>query len=105
MLTSCQSSVNNENVNKAKQTVEYNDGAYNGDIIKDESAAKEYADFIMRNTLKQNIKDYNVIDISPDDSHNLWIVHYSVDELTLGGDVRIEISKKDGRVNKILFGE
>lgn len=109
MVTSCKSSINKEKevntTNVVRQAIDYKDGAYIGDIIKDENVAKEYANFIMCNTLQRKIKDYKVIDVSLDANHEMWIVHYSVEEMILGGDVRIEISKKDGRVNEILFGE
>ncbi|MGN1131314.1 MAG: NTF2 fold immunity protein [Ruminococcus sp.] len=109
MLSACQSSTNNEvtteTTTSVQQSVLNNDGSFSGDIINDESTAREYADLILTNTLQKNKNDYKEIDVSFDKNHNLWIVHYSIDELTLGGDIRIEISKENGKVNKIIFGE
>ena len=112
MLTSCSnSSVDDKNkdlsnLNKSiSKTENYNEGTYTGNIIKNNSVAKKYANMIMRNTLKQNLEDYKKVDVSLDENQNIWIVNYSVDEQTLGSDITIEISKKNGEVNKISFGE
>ena len=112
MLTSCSnSSVDDKNkdlsdLNKSiNKTENYNEGTYTGNIIKNNSVAKKYANMIMRNTLKQNLEDYKKVDVSFDENQNIWIVNYFVDEQTLGGDITIEISKKNGEVSKISFGE
>lgn len=112
MLTSCSNSSvddNNKdlsNLNKSiNKTENYNEGTYTGNIIKNNSVAKKYANMIMRNTLKQKLEDYKKVDVSLDKNQNIWIVNYSVDEQTVGGDITIEISKKNGEVNKISFGE
>ena len=112
MLTSCSnSSVDDKNkdlsdLNKSiNKTENYNEGTYTGNIIKNNSVAKKYANMIMRNTLKQNLEDYKKVDVSLDENQNIWIVNYSVDEQTLGSDITIEISKKNGEVSKISFGE
>lgn len=108
MLTACQNCIHNEGVVETTesicQTLDDNDGSYKGDIINDESMAKEYANLIMANTLQKNIKDYKVVDVSFD-NNDLWIVNYCMDEQTLGGDISIMISRKDGKITKILFGE
>ncbi|MGN0477270.1 MAG: NTF2 fold immunity protein [Ruminococcus sp.] len=94
-----------KNILTYKAVDDYNNGSYIGDIIKDENVARKYADLIMSNTLKKDINDYKVIDVSWDNDEDLWIVNYSIDEMVLGGDVTIGISKDDGEVDRIIFGE
>lgn len=112
MLTSCESKTNNEDTTETtttttsiNQSESYADGLYIGDVIQNKKVAKEYGNLIMTNTLQKNLKDYKVVNVDFNNEKNLWIVNYSIDEMTLGGDISIEISKKNGKVNYIEFGE
>lgn len=112
MLTACESKTNNEDTTETtttttsiNQSESYADGLYIGDVIQNKKVAKEYGNLIMTNTLQKNLKDYKVVNVDFNNEKNLWIVNYSIDEMTLGGDISIEISKKNGKVNYIEFGE
>ena len=112
MLTACESKTNNEDTTETtttatsiNQSESYADGLYIGDVIPNKKVAKEYGNLIMTNTLQKNLKDYKVVNVDFNNEKNLWIVNYSIDEMTLGGDISIEISKKNGKVNYIEFGE
>lgn len=112
MLTACESKTNKEDTAKTTttttsvtQSAQYADGLYIGDVIPNKKVAKEYGNLILTNTLQKNLKDYKVVNVDYNSEKNLWIVNYSIDEMTLGGDVSIEISKKNGKVNYIKFGE
>lgn len=97
MLTACQSDTN------SKRVIE--EDVYDGDIINDESIAKEYADLLMSNTLQKNIKEYKIVDVSFDPNKDIWTVSYCIDDYTLGGDINIAISKDSGEIKKIWYGE
>lgn len=112
MLTSCESKTNNEDTTETtttatsiNQSESYADGLYIGDVIPNKKVAKEYGNLIMTNTLQKNLKNYKVVNVDFNNEKNLWIVNYSIDKMTLGGDISIEISKKNGKVNYIEFGE
>ena len=110
MLTACESKTNNEDTTETtttsiNQSESYADGLYIGDVIQNKKVAKEYGNLIMTNTLQKNLKDYKVVNVDFNNEKNLWIVNYSIDEMNLGGDISIEISKKNGKVNYIEFGE
>lgn len=112
MLTACESKANNEDTKETtttttsiNQSESYADGLYIGDVIPNKKVAKEYGNLIMTNTLQKNLKNYKVVNVDFNNEKNLWIVNYSIDEMTLGGDISIEISKKNGKVNYIEFGE
>ena len=112
MLTACESKTNNEDTTETtttttsiNQSESYADGLYIGDVIQNKKVAKEYGNLIMTNTLQKNLKDYKVVNVDFNNEKNLWIVNYSIDKMTLGGDISIEISKKNGKVNYIEFGE
>lgn len=112
MLTACESKTNNKDTTETtttttsiNQSAQYADGLYIGDVVPNKKVAKEYGNLIMTNTLQKNLKDYKVVNVDFNSEKNLWIVNYSIDEMTLGGDISIEISKKNGKVNYIKFGE
>ena len=112
MLTACESKTNNEDTKETtttttsiNQSESYADGLYIGDVIPNKKVAKEYGNLIMTNTLQKNLKNYKVVNVDFNNEKNLWIVNYSIDKMTLGGDISIEISKKNGKVNYIEFGE
>lgn len=112
ILTACESKTNNEDTTETtttttsiNQSESYADGLYIGDVIPNKKVAKEYGNLIMTNTLQKNLKDYKVVNVDFNNEKNLWIVNYSIDKMTLGGDISIEISKKNGKVNYIEFGE
>lgn len=112
MLTACESKANNEDTKETtttttsiNQSESYADGLYIGDVIPNKKVAKEYGNLIMTNTLQKNLKNYKVVNVDFNNEKNLWIVNYSIDEMNLGGDISIEISKKNGKVNYIEFGE
>ena len=112
MLTACESKTSDEDATETTTTTtsitqseQYADGLYIGDVIPNKKVAKEYGNLILTNTLQKNIKDYKVVNVDYNSEKNLWIVNYSIDEMTLGGDISIEISKKNGKVNHIEFGE
>lgn len=112
MLTACESKTNNEDTTETtttatsiNQSESYADGLYIGDVIPNKKVAKEYGNLIMTNTLQKNLKNYKVVNVDFNNEKNLWIVNYSIDKMTLGGDISIEISKKNGKVNYIEFGE
>lgn len=112
MITACESKTNNKDTTETttnatfiNQSELYADGLYIGDVIPNKKVAKEYGNLILTNTLQKNLKDYKVVDVDFKSEKNLWIVNYSIDEMTLGGDISIEISKKNGKVNHIKFGE
>lgn len=112
MITACESKTNNKDTTETttnatfiNQSELYADGLYIGDVIPNKKVAKEYGNLILTNTLQKNLKDYKVVNVDFNNEKNLWIVNYSIDEMTLGGDLSIEISKKNGKVNYIEFGE
>lgn len=112
MLTACESKTNDEDATETtttttsiNQSAQYADGLYIGDVIPNKKVAKEYGNLILTNALQKNLKDYKVVNVDFNNEKNLWIVNYSIDEMTLGGDISIEISKKNGKVNYIKFGE
>ena len=112
MLTACESKTNNEDTTETtttttsiNQSESYADGLYIGDVIPNKKVAKEYGNLIMTNTLQKNLKNYKVVNVDFNNEKNLWIVNYSIDKMTLGGDISIEISKKNGKINYIEFGE
>ena len=79
--------------------------AFEGDIIQNEEIANQYADIIIKETLKKNINDYKTTKVNYDSNKKIWIISYYVDDETIGGDINIAISKKDGEVYKVWFGE
>lgn len=112
MITACESKTNNKDTTETttnatfiNQSELYADGLYIGDVIPNKKVAKEYGNLILTNTLQKNLKDYKVVNVDFKSEKKLWIVNYSLDEMTLGGDISIEISKKNGEVNHIKFGE
>ncbi|MCI6651911.1 MAG: hypothetical protein MSH11_00600 [Ruminococcus sp.] len=112
MLTACESKTNNEDTTETtttttsiNQSKSYADGLYIGDVIPNKKVAKEYGNLIMTNTLQKDLKDYKVVNVDFNNEKKLWIVNYSKDKMALGGDISIEISKKNGKVNYIEFGE
>ena len=112
MITACESKTNNKDTTETttnatfiNQSELYADGLYIGDVIPNKKVAKEYGNLILTNTLQKNLKDYKVVNVDFKSEKKLWIVNYSIDEMTLGGDISIEISKKNGKVNYIKFGE
>lgn len=112
MLTACESKTSDEDatettttITSINQSAQYADGLYIGDVIPNKKVAKEYGNLILTNTLQKNLKDYKVVNVDFNSEKNLCIVNYSIDEMTLGGDISIEISKKNGKVNYIEFGE
>lgn len=112
MLTACESKTNNEDTTETtttttsiNQSESYADGLYIGDVIPNKKVAKEHGNLIMTNTLQKNLKNYKVVNVDFNNEKNLWIVNYSIDKMTLGGDISIEISKKNSKVNYIEFGE
>lgn len=112
ILTSCESKTNNEDTTETtttatsiNQSESYVDGLYIGDVIPNKKVAKEYGNLILTNTLQKNLEDYKVVNVDFNSEKKLWIVNYSKDKMTLGGDISIEISKKNGKVNHIEFGE
>lgn len=78
---------------------------YNSDVIVNAEAAKQYASIIFKETLRKNINDYKKVTVMFDSNKNIWIVQYNIDDDTVGGDISIAISKKNGEVIKIWFGE
>ena len=112
MLTACESKTIDEDATETtttttsiNQSAQYADGLYIGDVVPNKKVAKEYGNLIMTNTLQKNLKDYKVVNVDFNSEKNLYIINYSIDEMTLGGDISIEISKKNGKVNYIKFGE
>ena len=112
ILTSCESKSNNEYTTETtttatsiNQSESYADGLYIGNVIPNKKVAKEYGNLILTNTLQKNLEDYKVVNVDFNSEKKLWIVNYSKDKMTLGGDISIEISKKNGKVNHIEFGE
>lgn len=112
MLTACESKTIDEDATETtttttsiNQSAQYADGLYIGDVIPNKKVAKEYGNLIMTNTLQKKLKDYKVVNVDFNSEKNLYIINYSIDEMTLGGDISIEISKKNGKVNYIKFGE
>lgn len=109
MLVSCQNRTSKEILVETTgfvcQTLDNQEVSYNGNIINDKNTAEEYANLILSKTLQKNIEDYKVVDVSFDSNKNIWIVNYLVDEYTLGGDVVVKISRNDGKVKEIRFGE
>ena len=112
ILTSCESKTNNEDTTETtttatsiNQSESYADGLYIGDVIPNKKVAKEYGNLILTNTLQKNLEDYKVVNVDFNREKKLWLVNYSKDKMTLGGDISIEISKKNGKVNHIEFGE
>ena len=112
ILTSCESKTNNEDTTETtttatsiNQSESYADGLYIGNVIPNKKVAKEYGNLILANTLQKNLEDYKVVNVDFNSEKKLWIVNYSKDKMTLGGDISIEISKKNGKVNHIEFGE
>lgn len=81
------------------------EASYDGDVIKDQTAAKAYADLIIEKTLDKTLSHYKDIGIAFDSDNGIWVVSYGIDEDTLGGDIRVAFSKKTGEVLKIWFGE
>ena len=112
MLTACESKTIDDDATETtttttsiNQSAQYADGLYIGDVIPNKKVAKEYGNLIMTNTLQKKLKDYKVVNVDFNSEKNLYIINYSIDEMTLGGDISIEISKKNGKVNYIKFGE
>lgn len=112
ILTSCESITNNEDTTETtttatsiNQSESYADGLYIGNVIPNKKVAKEYGNLILTNTLQKNLEDYKVVNVDFNSEKKLWIVNYSKGKMTLGGDISIEISKKNGKVKHIEFGE
>lgn len=80
-------------------------GEYNEDIIKTANDARAISSVIIQNILAEDIRQYNICKVSYDRNSEIWVVHYLVDEFTLGGDCNIAMSKKTGEVLKIWYGE
>jgi hypothetical protein len=110
-LISCSKDGNSkqEISNPDVKSMDYNDFltdiVYDEDIIPNENIALKYADFIFENTLGKNIDDYKNINVYYDAKNEIWLVNYSIDVNTVGGDTSIAISKKTGEIVNISFGE
>ena len=111
LSVSCQKNTKIDNSEEIVANVDFNsfsfdgEATYNDDIIKDAKTAKEYANIIITNTLKKDLKQYKEVTISYDSNDSIWIINYCIDYETVGGDISIAISKKTGEIKKIWFGE
>lgn len=79
--------------------------AYQNDIVIDKDTAIEYANLIMTNVLKKDVKNYKLVYIGLDTNSDVWVINYCIDEETVGGCIGIALSKKTGEVIKVWFGE
>lgn len=83
----------------------FTDIVYHRDIIPNENVALKYADFVFENSLGKNTADYKNVNVYYDAKKEIWLVNYSIDVNTVGGDISIVFSKATGEIINISFGE
>lgn len=104
MLCSCKKSQENTYMYSKTESDEY---IYSG-MVSNKEAAKMIADKFFDNELQSNRDEYGSVEIEFKKEYQTWVVTYyygDPDEYILGGDISIEISKKDGKIVSYWLGE
>ncbi len=104
MLCSCKERRENTYMYGKTESGEY---IYSG-MVSNKETAKMIADNFFDNELHSNRDEYGSVEIEFKEEYQTWVVTYyygDPDEYILGGDISIEISKKDGKIVSYCLGE
>ena len=104
LFMSCAKEVTVENCNFNFEDLKY-EVSFEDEILPNDKIAKQYADLILENSLQKDLSDYKITNVKLDPENGVWVIYYGVDAETLGGDINIALSRKNGEVLKIWFGE
>ncbi len=74
-------------------------------IVTDEKTAKKIADVVLTQTLEKPRAKYKSVEVFFEPRNQSWLVVYSINKNTVGNDISIRISQKDGAILSVEFGE
>lgn len=116
MFVSCKRGVSNNLVDSSEKNISVenyrfdlddlkDEASFEGEILPNDKIAKQYADLIFVNSLQKDLSDYKITNIALDLENGVWVIHYAIDAEAIGGAISIALSRKNGEVLKIWFGE
>ena len=89
---------------KSESKDNINFSKYTG-VVSNEEIARQIADNVFINSLKKNLDEYKIIKVTFEERNDVWRIVYMIDEFTVGGDITIKISRKNGEIIDIFYGE